>query len=75
MSINLHHLHSHLNKFPANLGQMSDEQGERFHQEILRIEQRYVGKSKASMLSNYCWSLKRDTNSDIYKKQKNQAFL
>lgn len=69
MSIKLHHLHAHLNMFPSNLGQMSDEQGERFHQEISRIEQRYVGKSKISMLSNYCWSIKRDTDRNVYKKQ------
>lgn len=70
MSIKLHHLHAHLERFPSNLGQMSDEQGERFHQEIFRIEQRYIGKNKISMLSNYCWSLKRDTDSEVYKKQR-----
>lgn len=31
MSIKLHFLHSHLERFPENLGDLSDEQGERFH--------------------------------------------
>ena len=31
MSIKVHFLFSHLNKFPENLGAVSDEQGERFH--------------------------------------------
>ena len=31
MSIKVHFLHSHLDRFPENLGDVSDEQGERFH--------------------------------------------
>lgn len=31
MSIKLHFLHSHLDRFPDNLGNYSDEQGVRFH--------------------------------------------
>ena len=34
MSIKLHFLHSHLSRSPENLGDVSDEQGERFHQDI-----------------------------------------
>lgn len=34
MSIKLHFLHSHLADFPENLGAVSDEQGERFHQDL-----------------------------------------
>ena len=34
MSGKVHYLHSHLDFFPANLGHMSEEQGERFHQDI-----------------------------------------
>lgn len=70
MSIKMHYLHSHLDFFPFNLGQLSDEQGERFHQEISKMEERYVGKSKIHMLSNYCWSLKRDTDENIYKRKR-----
>jgi len=32
MSIKLHYLFSHLGRFPDNLGEVSEEQGERFHQ-------------------------------------------
>ena len=38
MSIKLHFLHSHLNIFPENLGDINDEHGERFHQDIKMIE-------------------------------------
>ena len=40
MSIKLHFLHSHLDKFPENLGAVSDEQGERFHQDLKTMEER-----------------------------------
>ena len=60
MSIKVHHLHSHLEFFPANLGHMSEEQGERFHQDIKKMETRYQGKWDCPMMADYCWSLKRD---------------
>ena len=43
MSIKVHFLHSHLNRFPENLGDVSDEQGERLHQDIKVMEERYQG--------------------------------
>lgn len=64
MSIKLHFLHSHLDFFPANLGAVSEEQGERFHQDIKDMEQRYQGRWNANMLADYCWMLKRDTSSE-----------
>ena len=41
MSIKVHFLHSHLDRFPDNLGDLSEEQGERFHQDIKTMEERY----------------------------------
>jgi len=43
MSIKLHYLFSHLVRFPDNLGEVSEEQGERFHQAIKTMETRYQG--------------------------------
>ncbi|KYN17742.1 hypothetical protein ALC57_09970, partial [Trachymyrmex cornetzi] len=70
MSIKIHFLHSHLDFFPENLGQMSDEQGERFHQEIRTIEERFQGKSSINMLADYCWSLIRETNDEVYSRKR-----
>jgi len=42
MSIKIHFLFSHLKSFPENLGDVSDEQGERFHQDINTMEERYL---------------------------------
>jgi len=38
ISLKIHILHSHLDFFPDNCGMVSDENGERFHQEIATME-------------------------------------
>ena len=48
MSIKLHFLYSHLDRFPENLGNLSDEQGERFHHDISELEVRYQGRWDAT---------------------------
>jgi len=40
MSLKIYFLHSRLDFFPANLGAVSDEQCERFHQDISTMEKR-----------------------------------
>ena len=60
MSLKNHFLESHLGFFSENLGEVSDEHGERFHQDIMHMEKRYQCKWTSSMLVNYCWTLKRD---------------
>ena len=41
MSIKAHYLHSHLSESPTNLGDVSEEQGERFHQDVKVMKERY----------------------------------
>ncbi|GBN53139.1 hypothetical protein AVEN_272827-1, partial [Araneus ventricosus] len=53
MSLKLHILDSHLNFFPQNLGAISDEHGERFHQDISMFEKRFSGRWNRSMLAEY----------------------
>ena len=60
MSIKIHFLVSHFKKFPINLGNVSDEKGERFHQDIKFLEERYQGRWDIHMMADYCWSLKID---------------
>ena len=54
MSLKIPFLESHLYIFPENLGEVSDEHGERFHQDILAMEKRYQGKLTSSMMADYC---------------------
>jgi hypothetical protein len=67
MSLKIHFLHSHLDFCPANLGDVSDEHGERLHQDIARMEKRYEGKWNPSMLGDYCWTLIREASDSDYK--------
>jgi len=39
------------------MGDLSDERGEKFHQDISQIEKKYSGKWSPRMLAEYCWSL------------------
>ena len=43
MSLKVCFLHAHLDYFPQNLGVMSEELGERFHQDMKSIETLYQG--------------------------------
>lgn len=68
MSLKIHFLHSHIDFFPDNCGSVSDEHGERFHQDISGMEGRYQGKWSPSMLADYCWNVTRETPVDSYKR-------
>lgn len=61
LTLKLHFLKSHADFFPDNMGAFSDEHGERFHQDISDIEDRYNGRYNPEMLGEYCWTLLRDT--------------
>lgn len=60
MSISMHFLFSHMEKFPENLGTVSDDQEDKFHQEMHQMEERYQGWWVVVMLVVYCWSLRKD---------------
>lgn len=70
MSLKIHFLHSHLDFFPENLGDVSDEHGERFHQELKAMERRYQGIYDTAMMGDYIWTLIRETDCSEYKKQR-----
>ena len=60
MSLKIHFLHSHLNFFPQNLGAVNDENGERLHQDIMKMEAIYLGNWSPSIMGDFCWMLRRD---------------
>jgi len=52
------------------MGAVSDEHGERFHQDTSQVENPYSGKWSPNMLADYCWSLIRETPPGECKRQK-----
>lgn len=76
MSIKVHYLQNHLDRFPENLGDLSEEQGERFHQDIKTMEERYQGKWDTHMMADYCWNLLRDCPKKPHcRSSKKRSFL
>jgi hypothetical protein len=57
MSLKILFLRTHLDFFPENYGAVSDEHGERIHQDISSVEKRYQGKLNCAFLAEYCWTL------------------
>jgi len=69
MSLKMHFSFLQLDFFPSNCGDVSDENGERFHQDISVMEHMYKGKWSAAMLGDYCWMMKRDAPETNYPRQ------
>lgn len=75
MSLKVHFLYSHVNYFPENLGAYSEEQGERFHQDIKDAERRYQGRWNTNMMADFCWLLLRETPDEKYAKQRTKRSI
>jgi len=69
MYVKIHFLSFHLDFFPENCGSVSDEHGERLHQDIATMEGRYKGKWRPSILADYCWILMRDSPNSTLNRQ------
>ncbi|XP_061417815.1 relaxin-3-like isoform X1 [Lethenteron reissneri] len=63
MSLKVHMLDAHFDKFKKNMGAYSEEQGERFHQHILDFERRYQGQYNENTMGDYIWGLIREDTS------------
>jgi hypothetical protein len=49
--------------------EVSDESGERLHQDIMAMEKRYQVKWTSSMLADYCWKMKMDAPDEKYRRK------
>ena len=53
MSLQLRSMHFHYEYFPENLEDYSQEQNERFYQDIKMMEQRYQGRWDEYMMADH----------------------
>lgn len=74
LPLKMHFLKSHLDFFPENLGEASDQQGERFHQDLKAMEDRFGPNFNPEMLGEYCWQLLRDTP-NIHKRASKRKYF
>lgn len=62
-------LDAHLDRFKDNMGVYSEEQGKRFHQNILDFEACYEDAHNGNMVGDYIWILNVKTIRSISVKQ------
>ena len=53
MSLKVHMLDAHLDELKGNMGAYSEEQRERFHQDVLDFERRYQRQHNERMIGDY----------------------
>ncbi|KAL7851918.1 hypothetical protein SRHO_G00177030 [Serrasalmus rhombeus] len=70
MSLKIHIFDAHLDKFKENMGAYSEEQGERFHQDIMNFECRYQGQYNENMMGDYIWGLIRESDLQYSRKSR-----
>jgi hypothetical protein len=70
MSLNIHFWIRTWIFFPKNLGAVSKEQGERFHQDIKETE-RHQFCWNVNMMGNYCWTLHREIPETSHTRKSN----
>ncbi|KAG9472349.1 hypothetical protein GDO78_020011 [Eleutherodactylus coqui] len=61
MSLKLQILDAHLDHFKRNMGESSEERGERFHQDVMAFARRYQAQYNESVMGDYIWGLIRDS--------------
>lgn len=69
MSIKIHYLSCHLDKFPSNCGLLSDQKGENFHQQLLWAEKAYSNGNHDVMLADFNWFLNAETNWNLLSRK------
>ncbi|KRZ00058.1 hypothetical protein T11_11491 [Trichinella zimbabwensis] len=74
ISLKLHFLHPHLDFLPQNLRDVSEEQGERFHQDIKQMKKRYQGQWYVARIADYCWCLRRETKQNQKRRSTRLSF-
>ena len=75
ISVKLYFLCSHLDFFQENLGDFSEELGERFHQDIEPMERRHKGRWDSATMGDYIWFLIRQDKSGHKRKARSTVYF
>ena len=73
MSLKLHMLDAHLEKFKDNVAAYSEEQGEHFHQDVKEVERCYQGHYDERIMGDYIWSLEQECDLDYNRKSRKSS--
>ena len=75
MLLKVHVPHAHLDEFKDNMGDYSEEQGERFYQDVRSFEERYKGHYNERIMGDYIWNLLRENKLTYHRQsRKNISF-
>ena len=69
MSVKMQYLFSHIDFFRPNLGAVSEEHGDRFHQDIHCMERRHQGRWDCAMMGDYVWGIVHAEGSEKHKRK------
>ena len=61
MSLKIHILHTHVDEFKDNMDDYSEEQSERFQQDVRSFEEGHKGQYNESMMGDYIRNLLRES--------------
>ena len=75
IALKLHLLDSHQGFFSPYLGDVIDEHGESFHQDISVMVRGFVEKWNYGMLAEYCWATVRETTEIGFKRKRSRKIV
>lgn len=55
-------------ELPDNLRNVSEEQGELFHQDIKVMEEDYQARWGSNVMADYCWNLTKDIPEAVHRR-------
>lgn len=74
MTLKIHWLHSHLDRFAESNSDFSDEQAERLHQDLKKSVERNRSQPLVNVVNDYCWRRTRDPEESSGQKDNRQHF-
>ena len=75
ISIKVYYLHSHMDHFPENLGDLSMEWGRQFHQDLRTMKRDTKETGIPTRWQIYCWSIHYDGPSPSHHKKSSKPYF